>query len=621
MIETVSDKNVLVRFFSALWSGADAVRKVLHLLLLLFLFFVFFGVISGTAPPSLPKTAALVIEPVGSLVEQLQGDPFERAVSEALGDGQPQTLVQDVVDALEYAKDDDRIEVVYLELSGLMGGGLSKLRRVADAIKDFQASGKTVVANADFMLQQSFYIAAHADEVYLHPDGIVYLQGYGSFRTYYKDVIDLLRIDWNVFRVGTHKTAFETYTRMNMSDEDRETRHRLLDQLWTLYREDVVEARGLDEGAVQAFSDNMLENVKAANGDLAIAARDAGLVDELKSRTEVRDLLTDYVGEDEDEPGTFNSVGMYAYLSNKRLMSGGTVGEENVAIITAAGEIEFGTQPPGTIGGDSTSALLRKARHDESVKAVVLRVDSPGGSAFASDVIADEIRALRKDGKPVVASMSSVAASGGYHISMDADQIFASPATITGSIGVLGLFPTFQRTMAAVGIAVDGVGTTPWSGEIRPDREMSPHAKELFQVAIEDAYNDFVSDVAAGRGMEFEDVDRIAQGQVWTGVDALELGLVDQLGELDDAIEMAASLAEMEEYGIKHIEHELSETEQLILSLIETSSRIGIEASAWTRQPSAIEDLAGKLAEQANAMLRFNDPKGIYAHCFCAIPW
>ena len=608
------------KIFSKIWSGANAVRKVLHLLLLLFIFMVFIGALSGTAPPAIPSVAALVIEPQGSLVEQLAGDPFERAVSEALGDGQPQTLVQDVVDALEYAKEDDRIEVVYFELSGLIGSGLSKLRRVADAIEDFQDSGKKVVANADFMTQQSYYLAAHADEVYLHPDGIVFLQGFGAFRTYYKDAIDLLRIDWNVFRVGTHKTAYETYTRMDMSDEDRDTTSRLLDQLWALYREDLVAARGLEDGAIQAFSDNVLDNVKASGGDLAIAARDAGLIDELKSRTEIRELLTDYVGENEDEPGSFNAVGMNAYVSQMRMLSGGTVKEENVAVIIAAGKIEFGTQPPGTIGGDSTAALLSKARNDDSVKAVVLRVDSPGGSAFASEIIGNEIVALQEAGKPVVASMSSVAASGGYWISMDADRILASPATITGSIGVLGIFPTFQRTAEAVGLATDGVGTTRWSGEFRPDREMSADAKALFQLLIEDAYDDFISKVAEGRDLDKGDVDLIAQGQAWTGVDALENGLIDELGEIDDAVEVAASLAEMEEYGIKYIEQELSDTQQLILDLIETSSLIGIDASAWVRQPTAIEAVAGKLIEQANSMLRFNDPKGIYSHCFCDIP-
>ena len=615
----MNERNIIVRFFSAVWGGADAVRKVLHLILLLFVFGAILGGMLGGAPTAIPKKAALIIEPRGALVEQFAGDPFERAVSEALGDGEPQTLVQDVVDALEFAKDDDRIQVVYLELSSLVGSGLSKLQRVGDAIEDFRGSGKKVIANADFMMQQAYYLAAHADDVFLHPDGIVYLQGYGAYRTYYKDAIDLLRIDWNIFRAGTHKTAYEPYTRMDMSDEDRETRSRLLDQLWLLYRDDIRAARDLDDGAIQAFADNLNDNVKAADGDFATAAVNAGLVDALKSRTEVRDLLTEIVGEDEDEPGSLNAVGMDAYLAQMRMMAGTTVKDENVAIITAVGDIEFGMQPPGTIGGDSTAALLRKARHDDTVRAVVLRVDSPGGSAFASDVISDEVRALRRDGKPVVASMSSVAASGGYHISMDADQIVASPATITGSIGVLAMVPTFQRTMATVGVAVDGVGTTPWSGALRPDREMSPGGRELIQTLIEDSYRDFVSDVAAGRDMEFDAVDEIAQGQVWMAADALENGLVDQLGELDDAIELAASLAEMDEYGIKHIKKELSPTEQMILDLIGAGSLVGIDAAAWVRSPSRLENAANEIVKQADALLRFNDPRGIYAHCFCEI--
>ncbi len=619
-ISNVTSQNIVVRFFSAIWRGADAVRKVLHLLFLLILFVVFVGALSGGAPRSLPGKAALVIKPVGALVEQLEGDPFERAVAEALGDGRPQTVVQDIVDALEFARDDDRIQVVYLELSSMAGGGLSKLRRIAKSIEGFRESGKTVVASADFMTQQAYYLAAHADEAYLHPDGILFLQGYGSYRNYYKDAIDLLRIDWNVFRVGTHKSFVEPYTRMDMSEEDRETRTRLISQLWALYRDDVVAARELENGSVQAFTDNFLANVEAAGGDLATAALDSNLVDALLTRTEVRDLLIDYVGEDPDHPDTFSAAGMYEYLAQMRLLSGGTVEEENVAVIVAAGDILFGSQPPGTIGGDSTAALLREARNDESVKAVVLRVDSPGGSAFAAEVIADEIKALRQDGKPVVASMSSVAASGGYAISMDADKLFASPATITGSIGVFAMIPTFQRTIATVGIATDGVGTTPWSGELRPDRAMSDNAKALVQVAVEDTYDDFISDVATGRGMDKSEVDRIGQGQVWTGLDALENGLIDELGELDDAIAAAAALAEMDDYGIKTFEQELSAAQQLLVDIIGSTARAGLDLSAWVRKPSAIEQVANELAGQAKSALRFNDPKGIYSHCFCNIP-
>jgi protease IV len=614
----VNSKSFILRLLAALWRGADGLRKVLHLILLVCVFAVFLGALSG-APRSIPKTAALVIQPDGYLVEQLEGDPLERAVSRTMGEEKPETLVQDVVDSLGYAKDDDRIQAVYLDLSDMLGGGLSKIRRIAAAIDDFKTSGKPVIASSDFYSQQSYYLASHANEVYMHPDGILFMQGYGNFRNYFKDAIDLLRIDWNVFRVGTHKSYVEPYTRMNMSDEDRETTLHLIDQLWSMYLDDVAKARKLDPQEVRDFANDYLQNARKTGGDLAAATKEHGLVDDLLTRRQVRDVLIDYVGEDPDKPDTFQAAGMYEYLDQMRLMAGSTVKDENVAVIVASGEILFGEQPPGSIGGDSTAALLRRALNDDSVKAVVLRVDSPGGSSFASEVISDEVQALRDAGKPVVASMSSVAASGGYMISMGADKIFASPATITGSIGVFGMFPTYQRTLAAIGVATDGVGSTPWSGELRPDRAMSDGARELFQLVINDDYDNFISDVAEDRHMDKADVDRIAQGQVWTGTDAVQNGLVDELGDLDDAIAAAASLAGLQKYGTKYIEHELSATEKLLLDIVSSRGGLGIEAASMLGRRSALEKLARDIGAKADAMLRFNDPKGVYSHCFCTI--
>jgi len=616
----VSERNLIARLFSAIWSGVNGVRKILHLLLLLFVFVLFFGSMQDT-PLILPDRAALVIEPYGFLVEQIEGHPFDRALEELAGNGRPQTLVHDIVDALAYAKDDDRIEVVYLELSSLIGGGLSKLQHLAVAIEDFKTSGKSVVASADFFTQQGYYIAAHADEVYLHPEGMLLLQGYGRFRTYYKDAIDLLRIDWNVFRVGTHKSFVEPYTRMDMSDEDRESTLNLIDQLWSLYQLDVETARDLDDGAIQDFTDNFLEVVEAANGDIALAAFEHGLVDDLLKRTDIRELLIDYVGPDSDHPDTYQAAHMYEYLAQMRMLGGSKVRSKNVAVIVAAGDILFGSQPPGAIGGDSTAALLRRARNDDAVEAVVLRVDSPGGSAFASEIINDEILALQEADKPVVASMGSVAASGGYMIAMNADRVFASPSTITGSIGIFGMFPTYQRTLDAVGIGTDGVGSTPWSGELRPDREMSDHAKELFQLVINDGYQDFIGSVAASREMEIGAVDAIGQGQVWTGMDALNNGLIDELGGLDDAIAAAAELAEIsgKDYGIKVIELELSPTEQLIVDLLGVISVLGIDAFGSDRDRSLVDNISTSIAEKAGPLLRFNDPKGVYTHCLCDI--
>lgn len=614
----MSAKNALLRLLSAIWSGLDGIRKILHLALLLFIFLVFFGLAADEAVVA-PSGAALTIEPYGELVEQLDGDPYDRAIASLLGDGKPQTMVQDIVEAFAYARDDERIEIAYLDLNRMLGSGLSKMQQVAAAMDDFRASGKTIVASADFLSQHGYFLAAHADQIYLHPDGAVMFRGYGRFATYYKDAIDLLRIDWNVFRVGTHKSFVEPYTRTNMSDEDRAASTRLVDGMWQMYRDDVEAARGLDAGSIEHFADNLLDYVGRAGGDIGIAALDFGLVDELLTRTEVQQRMIDEVGEDEDRPGQFNSTDMYDYLQQMRFLDAGEVQEQNIAIVVAAGDILFGEQSPGTIGADSTAALLRQARGDDTVSAVVLRVDSPGGSSFAAEVIVDEVLALREAGKPVVASMSSVAASGGYAISMYADRVIASPATITGSIGVFGMFPTYQRSIDAIGITTDGVGTTPWSGQFRPDREMSDQTRQLFQLFIEDTYDDFISDVAAGRGLDESAVDAIGQGQVWIGVEALENGLVDELGGLDDAIAAAAALAELDEgqFGTILIEPQLSPSEKIIVDLLGVAARVGVDLSRWVRMPDFVNRMAQRIDETAAGLLRFNDPNGIYRHCLC----
>jgi protease-4 len=488
-------------------------------------------------------------------------------------------------------------------------------------MESFRESGKRIIASADYFSQQGYYLAAHADELYMHPEGIVYLQGYGSYRNYFKEAIDLLRIDWNVFRVGTHKAFVEPYTRMDMSPEDRESRRRLVEQFWTMYESDVVAARGLPQGAIDDYSQNLVEYVRSANGDISQAALDRGLVDELLGRAELRELLQGYVGVDSDDDSMYSAVYMYDYLNQMNLLHGPRLQAENVAVVVAAGDILDGSHPPGTIGGDSTAVLLRRALADESVKAVVLRVDSGGGSVFASEVIAQEIVALQAAGKPVIASMSSIAASGGYWISVVADRVIASPATVTGSIGIFGMVPTFQRTLRMAGIATDGVGTTPWSGELRPDREMSEHTRQLFQLVIEDGYDDFISGVATHRELDKDYVDSIAQGQVWTGDDAFENGLVDQLGDFDDAILAAAELAGLSEgeYGQKLIERQLTPTEQMILDLLSIFRVTGMDPTVFVDTPTPVEVFANQLQELVAHVGRFNDPKSIYAHCFCEI--
>ena len=618
-MNSMKKKNLFVRLLSGIWSGVDGFRKVLHLILLLFVFAIFVGAMSGTTP-LLPDKAALFIKPVGAIVEEVEGDPFDRAVAELLDEAQPQTVLQDIVDALEYASDDERIGAVHIELSSLGAAGLPKLQRIARAIEEFRESGKPVIASADFMSQQAYFIAAHADEVYLNPEGGILLQGYGRFRTYFSEAIEKLKLDWNIFKVGTYKSAVEPFERMDMSDADREATVNLIDQLWGTYLEDVAAARAMSPSEMERYADEFVDVVAAADGDLARAAKDNNLVDELLTRTELRELLIGYVGTDEDSDVDYSSIGMDEYLSHEDMLNGETAAEENIGIIIASGAIQSGSQPPGAIGADSTAGLLRRARDDESVKAVVLRVDSPGGSAFASDVIANEIAALQNAGKPVVASMSSVAASGGYWISVGADRVFANSTTITGSIGIFGMFPTYQRTAAHLGLATDGVGSTPLSGQLRPDRAMTDDTKRLFQLVIEEGYDDFIGRVATYRGMEKEEVDAVGQGRVWTGADALRHGLVDELGGLDEAVAFAAELVNLAEddYGRKWIRIELSPTEQMIVDLLGTAKSFGLQLDFLQSRPSSLQRIAGILEQTLAPLTEFDDPKGVYAHCLCA---
>jgi protease-4 len=585
---------------------------------LLFIFSILIEALSSQAP-SLPAKAALVIRPVGNLVDQLAGDPYDRALQELLGEEKPQTLVQDVIDGLEYAKTDNRIKAVVLDLNGIRGGGLSKLQRIAGAIEEFRSSGKPVIANADFYGQGSYYLASRADEIYLHPDGIFFLRGFGAYLNYYKRLLDTLRVDWNVFRVGTHKSAPEPFIRDNMSDEERESMSSLLDQLWGDYKDDIVTARELEENTIDDLLANLVEYTETLNGDLAQMALDFGFVDGLLTREELRERIIEASGTEADEDGDYPAAELDDYLDQMRLLKGDTEAEQNVAVVVASGEILHGSQPPGTIGGDSTANLLRRARFDDSVKAVVLRVDSPGGSAFASEVIRNEIEELKAAGKPVVASMSSVAASGGYWISMAADRIFASQYTITGSIGIFAMFPTFQRSLDAIGISTDGVGSTFWAGELRADREMSDEARTMIQLLIEKGYDDFISKVATHRGIDKPDVDTIAQGQVWTGADAFENGLIDEIGGVDAAVASAAELAELEEgqYGTKQFEKELSPGERLILDLLGGAKWLGFNPEGLAAKQSSIERVADILEDAISPLLRLNDPKGVYSHCFC----
>ena len=557
-----------------IWYTLDGLRKVLHLILLL----MFFGVLlaaSQTEIPFVPDRAALVLAPSGYLVEEYSGDPIERALAEATGEKRQETRLRDLVDVVDHARDDDRIQALVLELGGLDGAGLPMLQDLARSIAWFRESGKKVFVYGQGFTQRQYYLAAQADEVYLDPMGWVLLDGYSYYRTYFRGTLDKLAVDVNLFKVGSHKTAPEDWTRTDMSPEDRESAKVWIGALWNSFKADVAEARELEPGLIQAYADEAAAGVRSTGGDVAQYALARGLVDALKTHTEFEQVVAGVVGED-DDTGGFRSVDWNAYLPIARAdqrAGGGSDGK--IAVVVAAGEILDGHQLPGLVGGDTLAGILRDVREDEDYSAVVLRIDSPGGSMMASEVIRREIAALRKAGKPVVASMGTVAASGGYYIAMDADRIVAAPTTITGSIGVFAVVPTFQRTLGKIGITSDGFGTTRLAGQAQLDRELGPDAKQILQASVEHAYRTFVDHVARARERRPEEIESLAQGRVWTGEEAREAGIIDELGGVDEAIAEAARLAGLEgDYGVEWIEQHVSWRDALAMQIKTFGARI-----------------------------------------------
>lgn len=614
----MSQRGWIRGFFHGLWRGADGLRKVLHLLLLLFVFSIVIAMFSAGAP-QIPASAALLIQPQGALVEQLDGDPFERGFAELVGDAPAQTLVQDVIDGLQFAASDNGITMVVLDLRGFGGAGISTLHRVAEAMVVFRESEKPIIAHGDFFSQGGYFLAAHADDVYMHPSGMLLLQGFGAYRNYYKDAIDTLKIDWNVFRTGDYKSAVEPYLRDDMSDQDRSSISRIIERLWNGYREGIAQARQIPVDSADRLIGEFAELVAQDNLKAADVAVELKFVDELLTRRELNERIAARAGQDDDSSSGYPAVTLADYVAHRRLLAGDTSKEKNIAVIVAAGEILDGYQPPGTIGGESTADLLARARKDETVSAVVLRIDSPGGSVFASEVIRHEVLALQDAGKPVVASMGSIAASGGYWIAMSTDRILATESTITGSIGVYSMFPTFERTLDSIGVHTDGVGTSAIAGALRLDRTMNDDTRRILQAMVEDDYRRFVGHVAADRHLEPEAVERIAQGQVWTGREAFDNGLVDEIGNLDAAVRAAAGLAGLEEgaYGQRYFEKELSPAELLALQFLGGAQAVGLTPLRLRGPSSSLERIAGHVEKLLRPLARFNDPRGSYAHCLC----
>jgi len=602
--------------FGCLFRGLDVVRRVILNLIFFAIVITLLIMVFRSDSPDVPDTTALVLSPAGNIVDQLSGDPVAKMREELMGTGAPQTLLKNMLDAIEAASDDERVKVLFLDLDGLGGIGLSKLQDLKKSITEFKQKGKTVIATADEYDQNRYYLASLADEIFMHEMGLVILEGYGRYRMYYKEGLDKLEIDTNVFKVGKFKSAVEPFLRDNMSDAAKEANMEWLGDLWQDYLEDVAQARNLTVNALKDYIEDFQKNLKEEQGETAAVALKAGLIDHATTRDEIRKRMIELVGEDEDTH-SFNQIGFKDYLKAQGIdETGADATGDMVGVIVAVGNILNGSQPPGKIGGDSTAALIRKARENENIKAIVLRVDSGGGSAFASEVIRREFELCRQAGKPVITSMGTVAASGGYWITMASDEVWASPSTITGSIGIFGMFPTYQKPLAKhLGIHVDGVGTTPLAGALRPDRELKPEVGEMIQLIINKGYKDFITKVAAARNMTVDEVDKIAQGRVWSGQDAHKLGLVDKLGDLDSAIASAAKLAELsDDYQVKYIKKDIGFQQKIIRELLSKAVSLAGPEISFTGPASPYISVARLLAKQAEKYAELNDPNGVYAY-------
>ena len=607
--------------------GVDGLRRFVLNVLFFGLALLFVAALwSGRA--KVPDGAALVLKPQGTIVEQLStGDPVQRLVAQTAGAGSAtrETLLKDLLDAIRAAKDDARIKALYLDLNDLDSAGMTKLRDLRAALADFRKSGKKVVAYSDNYLQPDYYLAAQADEVYLHPQGALLLTGFGRWRNYYKEGLDRLGVEVHVFRVGQYKSAVEPYLRDDMSAEAKEMSLEVYGDLWRDYLADVASARKLTPQDVSAVIDTLPDRLRARGGDMARVALDAKLVDKLATRDAVRQRMTELVGPNDDKT-SFRQIDLGSYLAARGGDRTGAGRGDAVAVVVAKGDILDGSQPAGSIGGDSTGRLIRRAREDASVKAVVLRIDSGGGSAFASEIIRRECELTRGAGKPVVVSMGSVAASGGYWIATSSDEIWASPETITGSIGIFALFPTVDKPLAKyLGVHTDGVGTTRFSDALRPDRPLDPAVADVLQQSIEHGYQEFLARVAAARRMSREQVDHVARGRIWSGEDAKGLGLVDQLGGLDQAVASAAKRAKLAAgYRVWYVEKDKTFRERVVGMLAASALELA-RSAGWTPAVSSPAARTMSLSARLRALEsdlvrleRWNDPRGIYAHCLCA---
>jgi protease-4 len=608
-------------FLATLGRGINVVRLVIINLvffgvLFLLLLVLTAGIAGNRMQRSVQDRSVLVLKLDGQLVEQYSIDPMQRTLARLSGEDPKQVQLRDLVGAIDAAATDPRITRILLLPDGLQGGGFAALREVGAALDRFRAAGKPVIAWAVNLDQGQYYLAAHADRLLIDPQGGVMLTGLANYRLFYKDLLDKLGVDVHLFRVGEFKSAAEPYILDHASAESKEADSYWMNGLWDRYLDEVAALRKIAPATLRDDIDQLPRHIASTQGDLAQLALNQHLADGTATRAELIAMLRKQ-GVPADRKGHgFREVSLSRYVAAQPDREDGRT--PGVTIVVAEGEISGGKQSPGSIGGESTAALIRAAREDDKTKALVLRVNSPGGEVYAAEQIRREVALTRAAGIPVVVSMGDVAASGGYWISMNANRIFAEPNTITGSIGIFGLFYTVPGTLAKLGVQSDGVATGPMAGAFDISRPLDPKVGAVIQAIIDKGYRDFVGNVATARGQSYAAIDAVAQGRVWTGEQALQRGLVDQLGGLKDAVADAAARAKLGKgYGVRYQETPLGGIERFMLGFSQNAAvhllqGWGVQLPRWfARVPAMTAPL--RLLRNAQA-----GKPNVYADCFCA---
>ena len=606
--------RIIAGIFKWTWRVMNFMREFILNLFLIFLIFIcvgiYFQINSANAPAEVPR-GALKVDLTGVVVDQPSVSnrlsKIGRQLLGASSDRLKENSLFDVVNAIRQAKDDKNITGMVLELRDFAGADQPSLHYIGKALREFRDSGKPIYATGDSYSQAQYYLASFANKVWLSSQGNVDLHGFATNSLYYKTLLEKLKVTSHVFRVGTYKSAVEPFLRDDMSPAARDADSRWIGELWNNYLETIAANRQLTTQQLFPGAQGVLDGLQKVGGDTAQYAKDNKLVDELASRALVDQQLVKIFGLNKQD-NQYNNISIYDYPLNDNSNQNG-----NIAVIVANGAIMDGEETPGQVGGDTTAKQIRDARLDAKIKAIILRVNSPGGSVSASEVIREELAAAREAGKPVVVSMGGMAASGGYWISTPANYIIASPSTLTGSIGIFGVINTVENSLGAIGVHTDGVATSPLA-DVALTKALPPEVQQLMQLTIENGYKNFIDLVAKSRHKTPEQIDQIAQGHVWTGSDAKANGLVDELGDFDDAVAKAAELAKLKDYQLIWSQDQPTLFDAL-LSQFDVSVRASLPGMLKAWLPAPMADVVADLKKQPGLFDEMNDPQNRYALC------